>query len=141
MNKIFSFFKKHSWVLVVIALLVFIPQSFSYQAKLNTRVIVTGLAIDKVEQGYEITAQTILPVNGSEAGGSGAKLGFISETGNSFAEGIKKISYKIGKTAGLSHVNFLIVGHKMLEDNLALALDYVIRDHRINSSILMLSNA
>ena len=49
MNKIFSFFKKHSWVLVVIALLVFIPQSFSYQAKLNTRVIVTGLAIDKVE--------------------------------------------------------------------------------------------
>ena len=138
MNKIFSFFKKHSWVLVVIALLVFIPQSFSYQAKLNTRVIVTGLAIDKVEQGYEITAQTILPVNGSEAGGSGAKLGFISETGNSFAEGIKKISYKIGKTAGLSHVNFLIVGHKMLEDNLALALDYVIRDHRINSSILML---
>lgn len=138
MNKIFSFFKKHSWVLVVIALLVFIPQSFSYQAKLNTRVIVTGLAIDKVEQGYEITAQTILPVNGSEAGGSGAKLGFISETGNSFAEGIKKLSYKIGKTAGLSHVNFLIVGQKMLEDNLALALDYVIRDHRINSSILML---
>ena len=138
MNKVMKFFKKHSYIFVLIVALLFIPQSFTYQAKLNTRVIVTGLAIDKVSEGYEVTAQVVLPINGSEAGGSGAKLGFISETGSSFAEGLQKISYKIGKTAGLSHVNFLMVGNSMLKENVASALDYIVRDARISSSILML---
>lgn len=138
MKKVLKFFKKHSYIFVLIVALLFIPQSFSYQAKLNTRVIVTGLAIDKVDDSYEVTAQVVLPVNGSEAGGSGAKLGFISETGSSFAEGLQKISYKIGKTAGLSHVNFLMVGSSMLKENVASALDYIVRDARVSSSILML---
>lgn len=138
MNKFIKFIKKNSYIFVVLVALLFIPQSFTYQAKLNTRVIVTGLAIDKVSAGYEVTAQVVLPVNGSEAGGSGAKLGFISETGSSFAEGLQKISYKIGKTAGLSHVNFLMVGNSMLDENVASALDYIVRDARISSSILML---
>lgn len=138
MQKIKRFILKHTWALLLVSCLIFIPQSFSYQAKLNMRVIVTGMAVDKVEEGYEITAQVVMPSPGSESGGGSATLGFISEQGANISEGIQKIAYKIGKTAGLSHMSFLIVGQSMLSENLAETLDYFIRDPEINTSVMVL---
>jgi len=138
MKKIIKFFKKRTWLFVLLACLVFIPQSFSYQAKLNMRVLVSGLAIDKTENGYEVTAQVIMPSAGSEAGGLGARLDFISEEGLSVADGIRRIVFKIGKTAALSHMGFVIVGESMLQDNLATALDFFARDAQINPSVMLL---
>ena len=138
MKKIKRFFRKHTWMFIMIACLIFIPQSFSYQAKLNMRVIVTGMAVDKDESGYEITAQVVMPAPGSEAGGGTATLGFISEKGKSISEGIQKIAYKIGKTAGLSHISYVLVGQSMLDENLAESLDYFVRDPEINTSVMLL---
>ena len=138
LKKIKRFFKKRSWLLLLFACLVFIPQSFNYQSKLNMRVLVSGIAIDKAESGYEVTAQVIMPTPGSESGGSGARLDFISEKGDSIAEGIQKIAYKIGKTAGLSHTSFVMVGDSMLEENLASSLDYFARDAKVNPSLMLL---
>lgn len=138
MQKIAMFLKKHTWVLLLVSCLVFVPQSFSYQAKLNMRVIVTGMGVDKVDGGYEITAQVVMPAPGSESGGGSATLGFISEIGVNISDGVQKIAYKIGKTAGLSHMSFLIVGQSMLQDNLAEELDYFVRDPELNTSVMML---
>lgn len=138
MQKIAKFLKKHTWVLLLVSCLVFVPQSFSYQAKLNMRVIVTGMGVDKVDGGYEITAQVVMPSPGSESGGGSATLGFISEIGVNISDGVQKIAYKIGKTAGLSHMSFLIVGQSMLQDNLAEELDYFVRDPELNTSVMML---
>lgn len=138
MQKIGKFTKRHTWILLLLSCLVFVPQSFSYQAKLNMRVIVTGMGIDKVEDGYEITAQVVMPTPGSESGGGNATLGFISEIGVNVSDGVQKIAYKIGKTAGFSHMSFLIVGQNMLEDNLAESLDYFVRDPELNTSVMML---
>jgi len=65
-------------------------------------------------------------------------LDFISETGDSIAEGIKKITYKIGKTAALSHMTFVMVGENMLEDNLATSLDFFARDAQVDPAITLL---
>lgn len=138
MKKFKKFLKNKTWLLILLAGLLFIPQSFNYQAKLNMRVLVSGLAIDKTDIGYEVTAQVIMPTPGSEGGGTGARLDFISEKGESIGEGIQKIAYKIGKTAGLSHTSFVMVGENMLEDNLASALDYFARDAKVNPSIMLL---
>lgn len=138
MQKIGKFIKRHTWLLLLLSCLVFVPQSFSYQAKLNMRVIVTGMAIDKVDDGYEITAQVVMPTPGSESGGGSATLGFISEIGVNVSDGVQKIAYKIGKTAGLSHMSFLIVGQSMLQENLAESLDYFVRDPELNTSVMML---
>lgn len=138
MKKMIKFFKKRTWLFILIACLIFIPQSFSYQAKLNMRVLVSGLAIDKTENGYEVTAQVIMPSAGSEAGGMGARLDFISEEGASVADGIRRIAFKIGKTAALSHMSFVIIGESMLKDNLATSLDYFARDAQVNPSVMLL---
>lgn len=138
MKRVYEFFKKHTWFFIVIACIVFIPQSFNYQAKLNMRVIVTGLAIDKSENEYEVTAQVVMPSSGSESAGSGARLDFISEKGANVAEGIQRIAYKIGKVAALSHMSFVMVGEDMLKDNLATALDFFARDAHVNPAITLL---
>jgi len=141
MQKLKRFLRHHTWALLILAILIFIPQSFSYQAKLNMRIIVTGMAIDKVEEGYEVTVQVVMPSPGSESGGGTATLGFISERGANLYDGIQKTAAKIGKTAGLSHMNFVIIGQSMLEENLAETLDYFIRNPNINAAVMMLISA
>lgn len=137
-NKIVKFMKKHTWLLLILSIALFIPQSFSYQAKLNMRVVVTGMGVDKSEDGYSITAQVVMPSPGSESGGGSATLGMISEEGKNISEGVQKIAYKIGKTAGLSHMSFLVVGQSMLNENLAEVLDFFVRDKELNSSVMLL---
>ena len=138
MRRIYDFIKKHTWVFILVSLIIFIPQSFNYQAKLNMRVIVTGLAIDKANDEYEVTAQVVMPTSGSESPGTGARLDFISEKGANVAEGIQRIAYKIGKVAALSHMSFVMVGKEMLDDNLATALDFFARDAHVNPAVTML---
>lgn len=138
MNKVIRFFKRRSWLVILLACLLFIPQSFSYQAKLNMRVIVTGLAIDTADEGYEVTAQVVMPSPSSESGGTSARLDFISEKGASVDEGIQKIAYKIGKEAGLSHTDFIMLGEEILKKNVAPVLDFFARDDQVSPAILLL---
>jgi len=102
------------------------------------RVIVTGLAIDKNENKYEVTAQVVMPASGSESGGMGARIDFISEEGSCVAEGIQRIAYKIGKVAALSHMSFVMVGEEMLDDNLAVNLDFFARDAHVAPAVTLL---
>ena len=138
MRKIVSFVKKHTVIIILIAISILFPQSFSYQSKLNMRVIVTAIAIDKVEDNYEVTMQIVMPKTGAEQGNGTASIGFITERGKSISEGIQKIAYKIGKTAGLSHISTLIVGQSMLSGNLATELDYFVRSPELNTVVMLL---
>lgn len=133
------FFRRHTWLIVLLAFLCLFPQALTSQARLNNRVLITGLAIDKTDKGYLVTAQTVFPSAGSESGGEGAELNFISEEGVSITESIKKLSYNIGKIAGLSHMNFLLISDSIFEDeNVSTTLDYFLRDPHLPNSIMLL---
>lgn len=133
----FRYFKRHGWLWALIAFLLLFPQALTSQARLNNRVLITGLAIDRTEAGFEVTAQVVLPTPGSESGGEGANLDFISEEGVSVIEGLKKISYNIGEIAGLSHANFVIIGESVFDGNVISDLDYFLRDAHLPNSIMV----
>ena len=137
MRKIISFVKKHTVIIILIAISILFPQSFSYQSKLNMRVIVTAIAVDKENEEYELTMQIVMPKTGAEQGSGTASLGFISEKGKSISEAIQKVAYKIGKTAGLSHVNTLIAGQSLLDGNLANELDYFVRNSELSGVVML----
>lgn len=138
MRRIVSFVKKHTVIIILISISILFPQSFSYQSKLNMRVIVTAIGVDKTDDEYEVTLQIVMPKSSAEQSGGTASLGFISEKGKSVSEGIQKVAYKIGKTAGLSHVSTLIVGKSMLDGNLAKELDFFVRNTELNSVVMLL---
>lgn len=102
------------------------------------RVIVTAVAVDKKEEDYEVTLQIVMPKTGTEQGSGTASLAFITEQGQSISEAIQKVGYKIGKTAGLSHVSTVIVGQSMLEGSLVKELDYFVRNTEYNAAVMLL---
>ena len=131
-------FSRHAWLIALIAVLCLFPQALTSQARLNNRVLITGLAIDKVESGYEITAQVVIPQGGSDPTGMSANLDYITERGTSVVEGLKKIAYNIGKIAGLSHTNFIVIGSTMFDEVVTTNLDYFLREAQIPNSCMLL---
>lgn len=132
------FIKKHVGIIVLMVLILAFPASMSTQARLNMRVVITGLAIDKTEDGYEVTAQIVKPSPSSESSGTGASINFISDKGDTIVSALSKLSYKSGKVAGFSHTNFILLGKEMLSENISQVLDYFLRDTIIKDSVLLL---
>lgn len=133
-----KFFKKHIGLVILLAIILAFPASMSTQARLNMRIIITGLAIDKKDNGYEVTAQIVKTAPGSGSEKSGSTIDFVSDTGDTIVSAISKLSYKSGKVAGFSHTNFVLVGKEMLEEDLVQALNYFLRDNIIKDSVLLL---
>lgn len=133
-----QFFKKHIGLIILLIAILAFPSSLSTQARLNMRAVVTGLAIDKVDGKYEITAQIVKTSPSTESGGEKATVNFVSDTSETLLGAISKLSYKTGKSSGFSHTNFIIIGKEMLEDDLTSALDYFMRDNIINDSLLVI---
>lgn len=135
MNK---FVKKHIGLIIVLLILIVFPASLSNQAKLNMRIIVTGLAIDKVENEYEVTAQIVKTVSGTESPGTGAEIEFISDRAETVSKAISKLLYKAGKVSAFSHTNFLILGKSILSEDATKCLDVFLRDKVIKNSAMIL---
>ena len=134
-----SFFKKHLTIFVVILALILIPQSLNIQSELKMRIIITSIGVDYKEDQYAVTAQVVRPQNGSEGGGRTAQLDFLTTQADSIADALYQISFQLGKTAGLGHINTLVFGKSLIENEKMLsAIDYFVRDARIPSSTLLL---
>ena len=130
--------KKHIGLIILIIIAIVFPTSLSNQTKLNMRIIVTGLAVDKVGEDYEVTAQIVKTAPGSKSGGAAASVDFISDKAPLLSAAVAKLAYKAGKVSAFSHTNFIVLGKSMLEDDLSASLDYFIRDKIIKNSALVL---
>lgn len=133
-----KFLKKHTGILIIIIIALVFPVSMTNQARLNNRIIVTGLAIDKKDDIYEVTAQVVKPSPSSESSGAKAEINFLSDSDESIVSAIEKLSYKSGKVASFSHTNFVLIGKDCLGDDLTQLLDYFVRNKTIKSSSLLL---
>lgn len=133
-----QFFKRHVGLIILIVLLFIFPVCISNQARLNMRVIVTGIAIDKQDDEYMVTAQIVKTSPGKESPGSSAEIDFISDSGKTIGEAINNLKYKAGKISAFSHTSFVIVGKDATNEDVTDFLDYVVRDKILKSSALLL---
>ncbi len=131
-------FKKHIGLIILLAIALVFPTSLNYQARLNMRIIVTGLAIDKSGEDYQVTAQVVKTSPGNEKPGTSAEIDFITDSAPSLSEAVSKLSYKAGKVSAFSHTNFVILGKSMYDEDITKCLDYFIRDKIIKNSALVL---
>lgn len=132
-----KFLKKHIGLVVLLVIVLAFPVSMSTQARLNMRIIVTGLAIDKTADGYEVTAQIVKTKPSSGSSDMGASIEFVSDTGETLVSAISKLAYRSGKVAGFSHTNFILIGKEMLSNDLVKELNYFLRDTVIKDSVLL----
>ena len=130
--------KKHIGLIILLAIALVFPTSLNYQARLNMRIIVTGLAIDKSGEDYQVTAQVVKTSPGNEKPGTSAEVDFITDKASNLSEAVSKLAYKAGKVSAFSHTNFVILGKNMFEEDVTECLDYFIRDKIIKNSALVL---
>lgn len=130
--------KKHIGLVLIIVILIAFPTSLSNQIKINMRVIVTGIAVDKEDNNFVVTAQIMKPSPGVKSSSESATIDYITDKAETLAGAISKLSFKAGKTSAFSHTNFVILGKDMLKDDVTVSLDYFIRDKIIKNSALVL---
>lgn len=131
-------FKKNVGLIILLIIALVFPTSLNYQARLNMRIIVTGIAIDKQDDDYKVTAQIVKATPGNESPGTSAEIDFITDTASNLSEAVSKLAYKSGKVSAFSHTNFVIIGKSLFEEDLTKVLDYFIRDKIIKNSALLL---
>ena len=71
--------KKHIGLIIILMIVIAFPTSLSNQIKINLRVIVTGIAVDKSGDEFEVTAQIMKPTAGSKTSGSNAEIDYVSD--------------------------------------------------------------
>lgn len=130
--------KRHLGLVILLIIVLVFPTSMSYQARLNMRIIVTGLAIDKIDGEYQVTAQIVKTTPGSKPPGTSAEVDFLVDKSKVLSEAVAKLAYKAGKVSSFSHTNFIVVGKSILEDDVSQCLDYFVRDKIIKNSALVL---
>ena len=135
---ILKFIKKHSWILTAFLAIVLIPQSLTVQSKLEGRLIITGLAIDKQDDKYIITAQAVSPSSGYISGKDSAGIDFVTVSANSIRDGITEIATTTSKVPGMGHLNFLLLGKSLFSEDISSVIDFVVRDSHSDTSVLLL---
>jgi len=130
--------KRHFGLIVFLIMVFAFPVGLSYQARLNMRIIVTGVAIDKVEDEYQVTAQILKTMPGSKPPGTAAEIDFLIDKSKVLSEAVAKLAYKAGKVSSFTHTNFIVVGKSILEEDVLQCLDYFVRDKIIKNSALIL---
>ena len=134
------FFKRHLWIAILILSLILIPQSVNIQSELNMRALMTIIGLDKTENNeYKVSIAMVKPSRGSTGPSANVRMEIVGGEGKTIADAVSKVSFSIGKTAGFSHVNTVILGKNIIEDedNVKI-LDYFIRDNRIPTSSMVL---
>lgn len=135
-----NFLKKNIKYAVLILALILIPQSLNIQSELNMRVIVTAMAVDYTEGEYQVSAQVVKTSGLQE--GSGSQIDIIDAKGKTVSDAVGKLELVLGKTIGLSHISFIILGQPVLEEDKVMeSLDYFMRENLIPTNALLLVSA
>lgn len=97
--------------------------------ELNEIAITTGLAIDKLDDKYIITA---LISNAKSSEGSSkegdSQITTVDGVGRTITEAFQNIELKIPKLLYLRHIGVMVIGDTLAKDGIKDILDYLVRD-------------
>lgn len=99
--------------------------------------IITAIAIDSAEDGYEATAQIAVPEATNK--NSENKKAQISGTGGTIGAAIKDIGDKSGWFPNLQFCNVLIIGEELTHSNVFKVLDYFSKTLRVQDSAMVVT--
>ena len=97
--------------------------------------IITAIAVDKLDENYEVTAQIAVPeatdVNSEN------KNALISGVGGTVAGAIKNIGNQAGWFPKLAFCNLIAIGNELSSDNVIKVVDYFVKTLKIQDSALL----
>lgn len=107
---------------------------WNYQ-ELNEYAIVTGMAIDKNDDKYEVS---FLIANGNKSEDQTAKTSLLSGEGVTIYNAIKDISLASPKELYISHLSVVIMSEDIAKDGISNLLDYLLREPQSHQNFYLL---
>lgn len=100
--------------------------------ELNELAFVLGLGLDKVEDGYKVSMQVVIPssITSQSAGGSGGSgipVVLYSFKVKTIYESLRKFNLVSPRSPYMGHIRALVVGEELARDGLAETLDVIKR--------------
>lgn len=137
MKKIVTSIKRTPMLLALVLIaLWFFPSAIVAPSESAVNAIVTAVGLDKNEQDYEVTLMTFLSHPNQSYS---EQYEVISCSAPSISEAFTNASLQIGKNISLFHTHTAIVSEKLLEEDIASALDYLGRVASLPQSCVLIS--
>lgn len=112
------------------------PKTIYMQSDNNTKLVVTTIGIDKSEEGYSISSLAVIPKVSTDVN---ANLETFEGKGKTISEALQNISLNTGKQIGLAHCDCIILSFDVLQENVAVVLDYFIRTSNLTTNATILA--
>ena len=137
MKKIVTSIKRTPMLLALVLIaLWFFPSAIVAPSESAVNAIVTAVGLDKNEQDYEVTLMTFLSHPNQSYS---EQYEVISCSAPSISEAFTNASLQIGKNISLFHTHTAIVSERLLEEDIASALDYLGRVASLPQSCVLIS--
>ncbi|MBQ9785994.1 MAG: hypothetical protein IJW25_00835 [Clostridia bacterium] len=132
-NKIKSLFKTPMLLVFVIICFTLLPNAINMQSAVFRSAIVVAFGIDKDQsQNYVINAAVNVSST-AESLSENTKL--ISAKGKSVSDAISNLSIQFGRPIRLGHTRFVLIGTALAKENVAVALDGIIRTNKMRDTV------
>lgn len=119
----------------IIICVAFLPQAMNMDSAVFRSAIVVAFGVDKIEEQYVIhSAINVSSTN--ESLSENTKL--ISATGRSVSDAITSLSIQYGKPIRFGHTRFVLIGTNLAKENVALALDGIIRTNKMRDTVQLI---
>lgn len=140
MHDIKTFFKRiyRAPMLLVFGLIcvTLLPTAINLRSLAFRSGIVVAMGVDINEDGNYILDAMITIPSIDDSLSENNKL--LTSTGISFIDALSNMSVIFGKTLKLGHIRYIMVGYKISEKNLALAIDGIIRTNKVRDSVQLI---
>lgn len=136
-----KFLLKHKYLTVFILIIVlFIPYSLYQVPETDKLSVITSVGLDKVEDGIQLSANTIVPNSGtmSGSGGSDGTVKTIVVKGKNVGDAFSNLSLILGKLPGLAHCDSIVINKELLQEDVTKYLDYFVRTNNLTSNATLI---
>ncbi len=135
MNRVLNWLKKTPILIPFFFLLfLYLPSALLLPPEVDRNAIVTAVGIDKEGEDYSMSFLRFVPqanLNYSE------KLEVITCKGRNVSENLEKASVLMGKNINLNHVESIVLGSSVLEEDISKILDFFARTPIVLSGCLL----
>ena len=136
-----KFMLKHKYLTAFILIIIlFIPYSLYQVPETDILSVITSVGLDKVEDGIQLSANTIVPNSGtmSGSGGSDGTVKPIVVKGKNVGDAFSNLSLIVGGLPGLAHGDSIVINKELMQEDVTKYLDYFVRTNNLTSNATLI---
>lgn len=131
---------KYLWPMLLLCGMIFFSGCWS-KREINELAIVSSVAFDRSEEGWQVTAEIFLPSSSQGAGGGGisaARQSWLAKgNGPTVFTAIRNLALKVPRRVYWAHCSAVIVGEEVARNGLLQVIDLLDRDPEGRRSTLL----